>query len=192
MERDIAFARMFHSLREGVYMGTLSANSTSTLAANPHLRRIFGYPLDAAENIVQPFDPSRFVDPQARQTFIDLLDRDEGVADYLLRVRKVDGTPIWVEVSATASHRPRDTEQSQLAVLHVEALVRDVSERKEGRSSRDAVNQLLQAEKMAALVRPSRAWRTAEQSAATILSLASGSPSATSTRRRRGTRSDPR
>jgi PAS domain S-box-containing protein len=152
MERDIAFARMFHSLREGVYMGTLTANSTSTLAANPHLKKIFGYPPDAAENVVQPFDPSRFVDPQARQTFIELLDRDEGVVDHLLRVRKVDGTPIWVEVSATASHRPLGKEQSQLAVLHVEALVRDVSERKKkDDQSRDGRYQMLQAEKMAAL-----------------------------------------
>ena len=152
MDRDLAFARMFHSLREGVYMGTLAMNSTSTLAANPHLKKIFGYPLDALESIVQPFDPSRFVDPQARQTFIELLDRDEGVVDHLLRVRKVDGTPIWIEVSATASHRPRDTQQSQLAVLHVEALVRDVSERKKkDDQSRDGRYQMLQAEKMAAL-----------------------------------------
>ena len=101
---------------------------------------------------MQPFDPSRFVDPQARQTFLELLDRDEGVVDHLLRVRKVDGTPIWIEVSATASHRPRDTEQSQLAVLHVEALVRDVSERKKkDDQSRDGRYQMLQAEKMAAL-----------------------------------------
>ena len=152
MERDIAFARMFQSLREGVWMGTLGANSTSTLAANPHLKTIFGYAPDAAESIVQPFDPSRFVDPQARQTFIEALDRDEGIVDHLLRVRKVDGTPIWIEVSATASHRPRDTEQSQLAVLHVEALIRDVSERKKkDDQSRDGRYQMLQAEKMAAL-----------------------------------------
>ncbi|MEO5742135.1 MAG: ATP-binding protein [Vicinamibacterales bacterium] len=152
MERDIAFERMFHSLREGVYMGTLAANSASTLAANPHLKKIFGYPPESLENLVQPFDPSRFVDPQARQTFLELLDRDEGVVDHLLRVRKVDGTPIWIEVSATASHRPRDTESSQLAGLHVEALVRDVSERKKkDDQSRDGRYQMLQAEKMAAL-----------------------------------------
>ena len=133
-------------------MGTLTANSTSTLAANPHLKKIFGYPPDAIEHIVQPFDPSRFVDPQARQTFIELLDREEGVVDHLLRVRKVDGTPIWIEVSATASHRSRDTQQSQLAVLHVEALIRDVSERKKkDDQSRDGRYQMLQAEKMAAL-----------------------------------------
>ncbi len=133
-------------------MGTLGANSSTTLAANPHLKTICGYAPDAAENIVQPFDPSRFVDPQARQTFIETLDREEGVVDHLLRVRKVDGTPIWIEVSATASHRARNTEQSQLAVLHVEALIRDVSERKKkDDQSRDGRYQMLQAEKMAAL-----------------------------------------
>src|SRR6478752_6204643 len=101
-ERSIAFARLFQNVREGVYVGTLGANSTTTLAANPHLKTIFGYPPDAAETIVQPFDPSRFVDPLARQTFIELLDRDEGCADHLIRVRRVDGAPIWIEVSASA------------------------------------------------------------------------------------------
>ena len=109
MERDEAFARLFHNVREGVYLGTLGANSTSTIGANPHLKAIFGYPPDAAENLVQPFDTARFVDPQARQTFIELLDRDGVVTDHLLRVRRVDGAPIWIEVSATASfERPPD------------------------------------------------------------------------------------
>jgi signal transduction histidine kinase/BarA-like signal transduction histidine kinase len=151
-ERAAAFARLFQSVREGVYVGTLGANSASTLAANPHLKEIFGYPLDAAESIVQPFDAARFVDPQARTTLIELLDRDETVSDHLIRVRRVDGTPIWIEVSATASHRPHHPGQTQLAVLHVEALIRDVSERKKrDDQSRDGRYQMLQAEKMAAL-----------------------------------------
>ena len=74
-ERSLAFARLFQSVREGLYAGTLGANSTSTVAANPHLKQIFGYPPDAAESVVLPFDPSRFVDPQARQAFIELLDQ---------------------------------------------------------------------------------------------------------------------
>src|SRR5688572_8944454 len=151
-ERNIAFARLFQSVHEGVYMGTLGANSTSTLAANPHLKEIFGYPSDAAENIVQPFETGRFVDPQARQTFIELLDRDEVVTDHLIRVRRVDGTPIWIEVSATGSHRPMHPNQTQLATLHIEALIRDVSERKKREDqTRDGRYQMLQAEKMAAL-----------------------------------------
>jgi signal transduction histidine kinase/BarA-like signal transduction histidine kinase len=151
-ERAIAFARLFQSVREGVYMGSIGANSTSTLAANPHLKEIFGYPHDAAEAIVQPFETARFVDPQARQTLIELLDRDEIVTDHLIRVRRVDGTPIWIEVSATGSHRPMHPNQTQLATLHVEALIRDVSERKKREDqTRDGRYQMLQAEKMAAL-----------------------------------------
>jgi two-component system NtrC family sensor kinase len=151
-ERTVAFARLFQSVREGVYIGTLGANSSSTLAANPHLKAIFGYPPDSAESAVLPFDAARFVDPDGRQAFIDVLERDGGVMDYPIRVRRVDGTPIWIEVSATASHRPAHPNQKQLALLHIEALIRDVSERKKrDDQSRDGRYQMLQAEKMAAL-----------------------------------------
>ena len=151
-ERNVAFARLFQSVREGVYIGTLGASNTSTLAANPHLKAIFGYPPDAAESLVQPFEAARFVDPQARQNFIELLDRDGGVMDHLIRIRRVDGAPIWIEVSATASRLPLHGDQTQSGTLHLEALIRDVSERKKREDqSRDGRYQMLQAEKMAAL-----------------------------------------
>jgi two-component system cell cycle sensor histidine kinase/response regulator CckA len=145
-ERGEAFSRLFQSVHEGVYSGTLGANSTSTLAANPHLKAIFGYPPDAAETVVLPFEPSRFVDPQARHTLIELLDRDGHVTDHLIRVRRVDNAPIWIEVSAIASDAPSGNS------LVVDAIVRDVSERKKREDqSRDGRYQMLQAEKMAAL-----------------------------------------
>jgi len=160
-ERESDLTRLFQTVREGVYVGTLAANSSSTLSANPHLKQIFGYQPDAAESVVQPFDPSRFVDPQARQTFIELLDRDGGVQDHLIRLRRVDGTPIWVEVSAAAGYEsdssltplsPYAPRSSGPAALFVSALIRDVSERKKREDqSRDGRYQMLQAEKMAAL-----------------------------------------
>ena len=130
-------------------MGTLGAIGTTTLAANPHLKTILGYPEDTAESLVQPFDISRFVDPQARHDFIEKLDKEGGVTEHLLRLRRVDGTPIWVEVSATASYA-QDARPTQ--DLTIEALVRDVSERKKrDDQARDGRYQMLQAEKMAAL-----------------------------------------
>jgi two-component system cell cycle sensor histidine kinase/response regulator CckA len=151
-DKAAGLIRLFDSVREGVYLGTLAANSSSTLAASPHLKKIFGYQADAADSVILPFEPSRFVDPQARQTLIELLDRDGGVQDHLIRLRRLDGAPIWVEVTASASHRPHHPDQSQLAVLHIEALVRDVSERKKREDqTRDGRYQMLQAEKMAAL-----------------------------------------
>jgi two-component system cell cycle sensor histidine kinase/response regulator CckA len=143
----------FQAVHEGVFIGTLGAASTTTLSANPHLKTIFGYPLETAESLVQPFDVSRFVDPQARTLFIERLDREGRVTDHLLRLRRVDGAPIWVEVTAsgayTAGGQPSG---SSPAMLHVEALIRDVSERKKlDDQSRDGRYQMLQAEKMAAL-----------------------------------------
>ena len=149
-ERTIAFARLFQSIREGVYIGTLGLNSTSTLAANPHLKTIFGYPIETADALVQPFDQARFVDASARQTFVELLAREGVVTDHLLRVRRIDGTPIWIEISATAGDAKSG--ERRAAALHVEALVRDVSERKKrDDQNRDGRYQMLQAEKMAAL-----------------------------------------
>lgn len=145
---------VFQAVREGVYVGTLGAASTTTLSANPHLKMIFGYPLETAESLVQPFDLSRFVDPQARTLFIERLDREGQVADHLLRLRRVDGGPIWVEVTASATYGSRggSSDPPAAASLHIEALVRDVSERKKlDDQSRDGRYQLLQAEKMAAL-----------------------------------------
>lgn len=153
-ERASAFARLFSSVREGVYLGTLGAVGTTTLAANPHLKTIFGYPEEAAESLVQPFEASRFVDPQQRHDLIEKLDKDGGVADHLLRLRRVDGSPIWVEVSATASYSgPQDLKPSgPPSQLSIAALIRDVSERKKRDDQlRDGRYQMLQAEKMAAL-----------------------------------------
>mgnify|MGYP006180037167 CR=1 FL=1 len=45
------------------------------------------------------------------------------MTDYLLRMRREDGSAVWVEVTARAEPAGR-------AGLHVEALVRDVSARK--------------------------------------------------------------
>lgn len=145
-ERSSAFARLFQSVREGVYLGTLGAGSTATVAANPHLKAIFGYPPDTAEALVLPFDHARFVDPQARQTFLEILNRDRVVSDHVMRVRRLDGAPIWIEVSATAEPSAAGNQ------LHVEALIRDVSSQKKREDqSRDRRYQMVQAEKMAAL-----------------------------------------
>ncbi len=140
------FARLFEAVHEGVYIGTLGATTSTTLATNPHLRLIFGYTGDTPDAGVRPFDPARFVDEAARAAFVDRLAGDGAVSDYLLRLRRVDHTPVWVEVTARAEASDAN------GTLHIEALVRDVSERKKlDDQSRDLYAQLLQAEKMAAL-----------------------------------------
>ena len=69
-------------------MGTLGTAGTTTLAVNPHLKTIFGYAPDAAESLVQPFDASRFVDPQARRDLIEILNVPEEKMNRLARTYK--------------------------------------------------------------------------------------------------------
>jgi signal transduction histidine kinase len=144
--RAAAFARLFEAVHEGVYIGTIGLDVTSTIAANPHLKLILGYASETPEQDIRLFDPDRFVDPLARSALVERLTNDGGVADYLLRLRRADHTPVWVEVTGRADPVAED------GSLRVEALVRDVSERKKlDDETRDIYQQLLQAEKMAAL-----------------------------------------
>src|SRR6185436_4994279 len=129
--------------RAGVYIGTLGPENTSTIAANPHLKLIFGYSNEVPESDIRPLDGERFVDPQARVALVDRLTTDGSVTDYLLRLRRADNTPVWIELTGRADPPAPD------GTLRVEALMRDVSERKKlDDETRDIYHQLLQAEKM--------------------------------------------
>jgi two-component system cell cycle sensor histidine kinase/response regulator CckA len=145
-KRAGAFARLFEAMHEGVYIGTIGPESSSTIAANPHLKLIFGYASDVADEAVCPFARDRFIDPQARVALLERLASNGSVTAYLLRLRRADSDPVWVELTARAD----PTAESE--TLRIEALVRDVSERKKlDDETRDIYHQLLQAEKMAAL-----------------------------------------
>jgi signal transduction histidine kinase len=144
--RAAAFARLFEAVHEGVYIGTIGLDATVTIAANPHLKLIFGYASETAEADVRPFDRDHFIDPQSRTALVERLKADGWVNDYLLRLRRVDESTVWVEVTARADAPSVDGH------VRIEALVRDVSERKKvDDETRELYQQLLQAEKMAAL-----------------------------------------
>jgi len=136
--------RLFDQVPEGIFIGAIDAAGCATEAANPYLKLMFGLAADTPDAGVLPFLPERFVDAQARDVFIDRLGRDGAVRDYLLRMRRVDGSPFWVEITAVA--------EPTGSGLAVEALLRDVSERKKlDDQAKDVYHQLLQAEKLASL-----------------------------------------
>jgi PAS domain S-box-containing protein len=141
---DVQFADLFEGLEEGVYVG-LVGDSGATLAANAHLRLMFGLAADSDLTLVRPLDPDRFVDEQARGAFLQQLTRDGRVQGYLLRLRRADGSSMWTEITAKA-------EPEGHGRLRVEAVLRDVTSRKKLQDqARDLYHQLSQAEKMAAL-----------------------------------------
>ena len=138
------FTRLFESVHEGVYIGTVGPHGTATLFANPYLKLMFGFASETPTPDVRPFDGERFVDPQARDLFLDRLRRDGAVTDYLLRLRRADRSLVWIEVTGHAEMLDDG--------VRLEALMRDVSERKRLEDqARDLYHQLLQAEKLAAL-----------------------------------------
>ena len=93
-EQEIeAFARLFEAVHEGVYIGLIRPASTATLSANPYLKLMFGFAPETPVDEVRPFDPERFVDPQARASFVDRLAHDRSLTDYLLRIRRADRLP---------------------------------------------------------------------------------------------------
>ena len=144
-QRSDAFARLFEAAHEGVYIGALRGEASETRAANPHLKLMFGFAAETPDQDVRPFEIDRFLDPQAREAFVARLERDGSVTDYLMRLRRADRVAIWVEVTAHAEPQDEGT-------LRIEALMRDVSERKRLEDqARDLYHQLLQAEKLAAL-----------------------------------------
>lgn len=142
-----ALAGLFESAPLGIYLGALDPDGDDvTVAVNPHLKLMFGHAPDAAAAAVRPFEPARFVDPQVRTAFFDRLHRDSAVTDYLLRLRRADDTPFWVEVTAAVG------DGSAAPDRQLSALVRDVSDRRRIEDqSRDVSQQVLQAEKLAAL-----------------------------------------
>jgi signal transduction histidine kinase/ActR/RegA family two-component response regulator len=143
--RAAAFSRLFQAVHEGVYIGTLGPDVTSTVAANPHLKLIFGYPAETPDTDVRPFDPHRFADTQSRMLLLERLSTDGAVTDYLVRLKRADEAGVWVELTATA-------QVDADGALRIEALIRDVSERRKlDDETRDIYHQLLQAEKMAVL-----------------------------------------
>jgi signal transduction histidine kinase len=136
---------LFDHVRVGAYVGILSDRGDRTLAVNAQFRLIFGYPVETDEGGVLPFGLERFIDPLARPNMLARLRRDGSITDFLVRVRRADLTPIWAEITGWAETTPDGD-------VRLEALVRDVSDRKKlDDQTRDLYHQLLQAEKLASL-----------------------------------------
>jgi len=136
------------TLPVGLAVATLGDEGPGrTVAANPALRVLLrgtsGTPPDLLAD-------RTWVDLEERNRLLTALRESHGVTDLPARLRRADGTVVHVEI--TASGAPPDRRTSPAATHQCFLLVRDVGERRRREEqSRDLYQQLLQAEKMAAL-----------------------------------------
>src|SRR5262249_19265947 len=101
-KRATAFARLFQGVQVGAYIGVISADPTATVAANPHLKLIFGSSAETAAAEVGRFARDRLVDQRAREALVERLIPDVSVVNYLPRLWPPDRRVIGVDLPGRA------------------------------------------------------------------------------------------
>jgi signal transduction histidine kinase len=121
--RANAFARLFDTVHEGIYVGRLGTRQhqpDATVITNPHLRRMFRFP-DGPDAELYPLAAARFVNPSDRAELIERLRTGDPVSDWRVRMWRVDSSEMAVEITA------RGAADAQ-GYVQVDALLRDVTE----------------------------------------------------------------
>jgi PAS domain S-box-containing protein len=125
---------------------TLRCETTGSFhaeAVSPAMAALIGASPDAPPSDV--FSTQRFADPEEGNRLTTLLRETGHLHDHPARLRRDDGSTVWVEVTAAGDVDLNGT-------MHVWAIVRDVSDRRRREEqSRGVHQQIAQDEKMAAL-----------------------------------------
>ncbi len=131
------------TLPVGLAVASVDAGGAGrTLVANPSLRALLHGAADATPDLLAD---ASWVDLEERNRLLDAVRESRAVVDMPARLRRADGTVAHVEITSGPASVGADA-------TTVALLVRDVGERRRREEqSRDLYQQLLQAEKMAAL-----------------------------------------
>ena len=118
------YKELFDSMREGVYM----VDNTGTIRAfNKAALNMFGY--DDISDVIGRNIVGLYIDPSERIDFLDAVSKNGFVQDYIVHLRKKDGTTISVSVTAN------ELKDENGKVKGIEGVLRDVTRRIE--SERD-------------------------------------------------------
>lgn len=122
-EAENRYRSIFENATEGIFQTT---ESGYYLAVNPALARIYGY--DSPNSLMYKLsniEQQLYVDSSRREEFTELMYRHGQVKDFESRVKRRDGSIIWISENA---HVVRDQSGK---LLYYEGTVIDISERKE-------------------------------------------------------------
>lgn len=122
-ETEATFRGMFENTVVGIYQTTPDGRY---LSANPMLARIYGYA--SPEELMRSVDDiaqELYVDEGVRERFVEAMGREDILSDFEARIRRKDGTIIWISETA------RVVRDAEGRVRYYEGTVQDVTARRE-------------------------------------------------------------
>ncbi len=134
---EAKYRHMFENALNGIFQTTQDGHY---LIANPALARIYGYesPTALISNLTN-IQHQLYVNPQRRQEFLDLMNRDGAVSRFESEVYRRDGQIIWIAENAQALRDPNGT------IIYYEGTVEDITARKQAEASLQQANAYLRA-----------------------------------------------
>ncbi len=127
-KNEAKYRRLFENSLVGIFRSSPAGRFTSV---NPTLAEMLGY--DSPESMIAEItDVERqyYERPEDRQRFRQQLHRDGIVENFELRVRRRDGSKIWI------SNHTRVIRDAAGAIDHYEGVVRDINDRKLAEAAR--------------------------------------------------------
>ncbi len=132
-EAETRYRTLFEGVPVGLYRATLSGQ---ILDANPALLRLLGF--SSRESLMATNLREIYADPKTRRSFLERLDREGEVHDFELSWKRYGGQMITVRKSARPVRDPSGR------LLHYEASVEDITERRRAREELQESNQFRQ------------------------------------------------
>lgn len=131
------YQTLFENLVEGVFQTSLDGKY---IYCNASLAHIYGY--DSVHQLLEDLNDigkQLYLDPNRRQEFIELIQKQKVVYEFESQVRHKSGKVIWISETARAVY------QSNGKLSHFEGFVREVTAQKALRNSRPSATETQQA-----------------------------------------------
>ncbi|HEY2343812.1 MAG TPA: PAS domain S-box protein, partial [Chthoniobacteraceae bacterium] len=121
------YRSIFENSVEGIFQTTPEGRY---LNANPALAQIYGYESpDLLISKVSNIAKQLYINPNRRQEFIALMEKNGELAEFESEIRRKDGSTIWI------SEHARVVKDAHGKVLYYEGTVMDITERREAEAT---------------------------------------------------------
>jgi PAS domain S-box-containing protein len=143
-EEGRKYRAIFEKALEGIYRSTAAGRF---LEANREMARILGYdsPEDLMDSVTN-IGRQLYCDPDDRERVFSIIRREGVIKDFETRMRRKDGSEIWVEFNA------RSEKDEEGRTVFIEGKLTDITARKDAERKAELRRQkMIQADKMASL-----------------------------------------